>query len=64
MNFCNCALSALRGNTECCKNCINKKEIPDGYITEDEKDILFDKINIKEKYRELIDRFNENNSIV
>ena len=45
MKFCNCVLPILRGDTECCKNCINKKEIPDGYITEDEKDILFDKLS-------------------
>lgn len=61
MKFCNCALPALRGNTDCCKNCVNNKEIPDGYMTEEEIGKLFEKINIKEKYEELVE-YSENNS--
>ena len=61
MKFCNCALPSLRGNTDCCKNCVNNKEIPDGYMTEEEIDKLFEKINIKEKYEELVE-YCENNS--
>jgi len=25
MNFCNCALPAMRGNSDCCKGCLNNK---------------------------------------
>lgn len=60
MKFCNCALPALRGDTECCKNCINEKEIPDGFISDDELKQLFDKINTELKYETLLRRSNSN----
>lgn len=62
MKFCNCALPSLRGNTDCCKNCINNKEIPDGYMTQEEVDELIEKIRIREKYDILV-KYNEDNSI-
>ena len=60
MKICNCALPALRGNTDCCKYCNNNQE----YFTTNTFKITPYEPYIQPTKKEIIEKFDEMGKLI